>query len=169
MQIVVVIEIPKGTRNKYEADDNGVVWLDRMLFTSTRYPEDYGYVPGTLAEDGDPLDALVLLEEPTFPGCHVHARPVGVFLMRDEEGVDAKVLCVPASDPRHDDVIELRDVPEFELREIAHFFGIYKDLEPGKATEPGGWADREAAEATITEARARFESSRAESSGADAT
>ena len=102
MEIEVVVEIPKGTRNKYEADEHGAIWLDRMLFTATRYPEDYGYVPETLAEDGDPLDAMVLLEEPTFPGCHIHARPVGVFLMRDEEGVDAKVLCVPASDPRSD-------------------------------------------------------------------
>jgi inorganic pyrophosphatase len=155
MEIEVVVEIPKGTRNKYESDEQGTIWLDRMLFTATRYPEDYGYVPDTLAEDGDPLDALVLLEEPTFPGCHVHARPVGVFLMRDEMGVDAKVLCVPASDPRSDQVIELTDVPEYERREIAHFFGIYKDLEPGKQTEPGGWADRAAAEAAIEEARAR--------------
>ncbi len=151
----MVVEIPKGTRNKYEADEHGTIWLDRLLFTATRYPEDYGYVPETLAEDGDPLDALVLLEEPTFPGCHIHARPVGVFLMRDEEGVDAKVLCVPASDPRSNHVTELTDVPEYERREIAHFFGIYKDLEPGKATEPGGWADRATAEATVEAARAR--------------
>jgi inorganic pyrophosphatase len=160
MQIEVVIEIPKGTRNKYEADEHGTIWLDRMLFTSTRYPEDYGYVPATLAEDGDPVDALVLLEEPTFPGCHVHARPVGVFLMRDEEGVDAKLLCVPASDPRSDQVTDLSDVPTHELREIAHFFGIYKDLEPGKGTEPGGWADRETAEATLEAARRRYEARR---------
>src|ERR1700759_2507623 len=111
MQIEVVIEIPKGTRNKYEADESGTIWLDRMLFTPTRYPEDYGYVPETLAEDGDPLDALVRVEEPTFPGCHIHARPIGVFLMQDEEGVDAKVLCVPASDPRSDDLTELEHVP----------------------------------------------------------
>ena len=105
-----MVEIPKGTRNKYEADEQGIIWLDRMLFTATRYPEDYGYVPETLADDGDPLDAMVLLEEPTFPGCHVHARPVGVFLMRDEEGVDAKLLCVPAGDPRSARVTELDDV-----------------------------------------------------------
>jgi inorganic pyrophosphatase len=153
MQIEVVVEIPKGTRNKYEADEHGVIWLDRMLFTATRYPEDYGYVPLTLAEDRDPLDAMVVLEEPTFPGCHIHARPVGVFMMRDEEGTDAKVLCVPSSDPRSDHITELHHIPHYELAEIAHFFEIYKALEPGKGTEPGGWADRDAAEAAVKRAR----------------
>jgi inorganic pyrophosphatase len=162
MQIEVVVEIPKGTRNKYEADEQGAIWLDRMLFTSTRYPEDYGYVPETLAEDGDPVDAMVLLEEPTFPGCHIHARPVGVFLMRDEEGVDAKILCVASSDPRSDHIVELGDIPDHELREIAHFFQIYKDLEPGKGTQIDGWADRDTAEATIEAARRRH-ATRAES------
>lgn len=156
MQIEVVVEIPKGTRNKYEADATGAIWLDRMLFTATRYPEDYGYVPYTLADDGDPVDAMVVLEEPTFPGCHIHARPVGVFSMRDEEGQDYKVLCVPASDPRWNGVNELDDVPAHELREIAHFFQIYKDLEPGKGTEPGGWLRRAEAERVIEESRARF-------------
>ena len=156
MQIEVVIEIPKGTRNKYEADESGTIWLDRLLFTSTRYPEDYGYVPQTLAEDGDPLDALVRLEEPTFPGCHIHARPIGVFLMQDEEGVDAKVLCVPASDPRSNHVTELDDVPEHELHEIGHFFAIYKDLEPGKGTQTSGWEGRGTAEATVVAAKRRF-------------
>ncbi len=154
MDIEVVIEIPKGSRNKYEADEHGVIWLDRLLFTATRYPADYGFVTETLGDDDDPLDALVLLEEPTFPGCHVHARPIGVFAMRDEEGMDAKVLCVPASDPRHRDIKELDDVSEFELREIAHFFEIYKAIEPGKHTEPGGWLSRVEAEATIERARA---------------
>jgi inorganic pyrophosphatase len=157
MQIEVVIEIPKGTRNKYEADhETGAIWLDRMLFTSTRYPEDYGYVPLTLAEDGDPLDALVLLEEPTFPGCHIHARPVGVFIMRDEAGQDAKVLCVPATDPRVGDVEDLKDVPDYELNEIGHFFAIYKALEPGKGTEVHGWQGRAAAEDVVESARRRF-------------
>jgi inorganic pyrophosphatase len=152
----VVIEIPKGTRNKYEADEQGVIWLDRMLFTSTRYPEDYGYLPGTLAEDGDPVDAMVVLDEPTFPGCHIHARPIGVFRMRDEEGVDAKVLCVPASDHRWDHVAEIADLPSHQLTEIAHFFDIYKDLEPGKGTQMGGWEGRQAAEEEIRLGRERF-------------
>jgi inorganic pyrophosphatase len=157
MQIEVVIEIPKGTRNKYEADhQTGAIWLDRMLFTSTRYPEDYGYVPLTLAEDGDPLDALVLLEEPTFPGCHIHARPVGVFIMRDEAGQDAKVLCVPATDPRVENVEDLKDLPDYELNEIAHFFAIYKALEPGKNTDVHGWQGRAVAEDVIESALRRF-------------
>ncbi len=155
MEIEVVIEIPKGTRNKYEADEHGAIWLDRMLFTSTRYPEDYGYIPGTLAEDGDPVDAMVILDEGTFPGCHIHARPVGVFRMRDEEGVDAKLLCVIASDHRWDHVQELTDLPEHQLTEIGHFFAIYKDLEPGKMTEPAGWSDRPAAEEEVRLGRQR--------------
>ena len=98
MEITAVIEIPKGSRNKYEVDHaTGAIWLDRMLFTATQYPMDYGFVPGTLAPDGDPLDVLVLLEEPTFPGCHIKVRPVGVFRMHDEQGQDAKVLAVPAT------------------------------------------------------------------------
>ncbi|MGI8492753.1 MAG: inorganic diphosphatase [Acidimicrobiales bacterium] len=156
MRIDVIVEIPKGTRNKYEADDQGRIWLDRMLFTSTRYPEDYGYVPETLSEDGDPLDAMVFLEEPTFPGCHIHARPVGVFAMRDEEGVDKKLICVPATDPRTEAVTELHHISDHQLNEIAHFFQIYKDLEPGKGTQPGGWEPREAAEAAVEEARQRY-------------
>jgi inorganic pyrophosphatase len=156
MDIEVVVEIPRGTRNKYESDPTGAIWLDRMLFTSTRYPHDYGYLPGTLGEDGDPLDAMVILEEPTFPGCHIHARPIGVFRMRDEEGLDAKILCVPATDPRFEAVRDIADVAEHERHEIAHFFDIYKDLEPGKRTEITGWEGRETAEMLIDEGRARF-------------
>jgi inorganic pyrophosphatase len=160
MEIEVVVEIPKGTRNKYESDERGAIWLDRLLFTSTRYPEDYGYVPDTLAEDGDPVDALVVLEEPTFPGCHIHARPVGVFRMRDEEGIDEKVLCVPSSDPRWNQVTDVSDLPEYELREIAHFFDIYKDLEPGKQTESKGWSGREDAEMVVEKGRQRYADAR---------
>ncbi len=149
MDIEVVVEIPKGTRNKYEADEHGVIWLDRMLFTATSYPEDYGYVPGTLAADGDPLDVMVVLDEPTFPGCHVLARPVGMFLMTDEDGVDAKILSVAARDPRRAGITELEHLPSHELDEIAHFFAIYKAIEPGARSEINGWRDRGEAEAAI--------------------
>ncbi|MFZ4586143.1 MAG: inorganic diphosphatase, partial [Acidimicrobiia bacterium] len=101
----LIVEIPKGSRNKYEMDhDSGEIWLDRPLFTATVYPADYGFFPHTLADDGDPLDGLVLLDEPTFPGCHLRVRPVGVFSMRDEAGDDEKVLCVLAGDPRTEQI-----------------------------------------------------------------
>jgi inorganic pyrophosphatase len=162
MDVEVVVEIPKGTRNKYEADhETGVIWLDRMLFTATRYPEDYGYITQTLGGDGDPLDAMVFLEEPTFPGCHVKARPVGVFLSTDENGEDAKILCVTASDPRQASVQDLSDLPDHELDEIGHFFAIYKSIEPGKGTTPVGFRSREVAERVIEEARKRYQASKA--------
>ena len=154
--IEVVVEIPKGSRNKYEVDhESGELWLDRHLFTATTYPADYGFIPHTLAEDGDPLDVLVLLDEPTVPGCHIRARPVAVFWMRDEKGPDAKVLAVPAGDPRWDHVTDFADVPEFLLAEIGHFFEVYKALEPSKSTEVGRWDDRRAALAEVASARAR--------------
>ncbi len=157
MDVEVVIEIPRGSRNKYEIDhETGAVWLDRMLFTATQYPADYGFVPDTLAEDGDPLDALVLLDEPTFPGCHIRARPIGVFWMADEKGPDAKVLTVPSTDPRWADVAEIDDLPHHLLDEIAHFFEVYKALEPGKGTEVSNWQGRAEAERAITEAQARY-------------
>ena len=152
----VVVEIPQGSRNKYEIDhDTGEVWLDRHLFAATVYPAEYGFFPHTLAEDGDPLDALVLLEDPTFPGCRIRARPVAVLEMRDEAGRDLKVLCVPAGDPRWEPVADLGDVDEFLLAEIRHFFEVYKDLEPGKSSVLGGWDGREVAVAAIEDARAR--------------
>ncbi len=157
MDVEVVIEIPKGSRNKYESDhDTGEVWLDRMLFTATMYPADYGFFPRTLGEDGDPLDAMVLLDEPTFPGCHIRARPIGVFWMSDEKGPDAKVLTVPATDPRWADVAEIDDLPHHLLDEIAHFFEVYKALEPDKGTEVSSWQGRSEAERAITEAQARY-------------
>jgi len=125
----VTIEIPKGQRNKYELDHaTGRIRLDRMLFTSTRYPDDYGFIEGTLGEDGDPLDALVLLEEPTFPGCLIRCRALGMFRMRDEAGGDDKVLCVPAGDQRASWRQDIDDVSEFHRLEIQHFFEVYKDL-----------------------------------------
>jgi inorganic pyrophosphatase len=156
MQFDVTIEIPKGQRNKYELDhETGRIRLDRMLFTSTRYPSDYGFIEDTLADDGDPLDALVLLEEPTFPGCLIVCRAIGMFRMRDEMGADDKVLCVVASDPRMTHYQDINDVAEFDLLEIQHFFEVYKALEPGKSTEGFSWADREAAEEEIEECRRR--------------
>jgi len=156
MDIEVIVEIPQGSRNKYEMDHaSGRTRLDRMLFTSTRYPADYGFVTGTLAEDGDPLDALILLGEPTFPGCAVMARPVGVFWMSDEHGPDAKILTVPANDPRYGDMQDLSDVPDYLLAEISHFFDVYKELEPGKDTDVRGWQGRAAAEQEISAATAR--------------
>ncbi|MDR3201605.1 MAG: inorganic diphosphatase [Bifidobacteriaceae bacterium] len=150
MEFDVTVEIPKGSRNKYELDhETGRIRLDRMLFTSTRYPDDYGFVEGTLGEDGDPLDALVLLEEPTFPGCLVKCRALGMFRMRDEAGGDDKVLCVPAYDQRASWRIDIDDVSEFHRLEIQHFFEIYKDLEPGKSVEGSHWTDRAGAEAEI--------------------
>lgn len=157
MEVEVVIEIPQGSRNKYEADhDSGDVWLDRMLFTATMYPTDYGFFPRTMGEDGDPLDAMVLLDERTFPGCHIRARPIGVFWMTDEKGPDAKVLTVPSTDPRWADIAEIDDLPPHLLDEIAHFFEVYKALEPEKGTEISRWEGRAEAEQAITEAQARY-------------
>jgi inorganic pyrophosphatase len=154
----VTIEIPKGQRNKYEVDhETGRIRLDRMLFTATRYPADYGFIEGTLGEDGDPLDALVLLEEPTFPGCLVRCRAIGMFHMRDEAGGDDKVLCMPAGDPRMAHINDLEDVSGFYITEIQHFFETYKDLEPGKSVEGAHWAGRVEAEAEIIRSRQRAE------------
>jgi inorganic pyrophosphatase len=159
MQIDVIVEIPKGSRNKYEIDhDAGAVWLDRHLFTATAYPADYGFVPDTLAEDGDPLDALVILDEPTVPGCHIHVRPIGVFWMRDEAGPDAKLLCVPDGDPRYEGINDLDDVSEYLRAEIKHFFEIYKALEPSKHTEVRDWSGREEAERQVQDSRKAFKS-----------
>ena len=156
MEFEVVVEIPKGQRNKYEMDHaTGRIYLDRMLFTATRYPADYGFIDGTLGLDGDPLDALVLVEEPTFPGCVVRARTIGMFRMTDEKGPDDKVIAVPARDPRLAHLGELHDLPKFDRLEIQHFFEVYKDLEPGKSVEGATWAERPAAEAEIEQARQR--------------
>ena len=150
MEFDVVIEIPKGQRNKYEVDhESGRIRLDRMLFTSTRYPADYGFVENTLGGDGDPLDALVLVEEPTFPGCLIRCRTIGMFRMTDEAGPDEKLLCVPANDPRHEHLRDIHHVPEFDRLEIQHFFEVYKDLEPGKSVEGASWVGRVAAEAEV--------------------
>lgn len=152
----VIVEIPKGSRNKYEYDhERNVMRLDRMLFTAMQYPSDYGFFPDTLAEDGDPLDALVLLWEPTFPGCLIEVEAVGVFKMRDEKGIDHKVLCRPVEEPMWAHIRELSDVPPHLLKEIEHFFTVYKDLEK-KKTGIDGWEDRTEANRVIHEAQDRF-------------
>ena len=157
MDVEVTVEIPKGQRNKYEVDHaTGRIRLDRMLFTSTRYPSDYGFIEDTLADDGDPLDALVLLDEPTFPGCLITCRVIGMFRMRDEMGLDDKVLCVPATHPRMAHLKDITDVPAFDRLEIQHFFEVYKEIEPGKSVQGAAWADRSAAEAEVEESRKRF-------------
>ncbi|HUC04705.1 MAG TPA: inorganic diphosphatase [Acidimicrobiales bacterium] len=152
--IDVVIEIPTGSRNKYEYDhERHVIRLDRRLFTATTYPADYGFVPDTLSEDGDPLDALVLVADPTFPGCMVRVRVLGVFSMRDEEGVDAKLITVLEHDPQWDGSHDIADVPVHLRNEIEHFFSIYKDLEPKKGTEVHGYGGRAEALRTLAAAR----------------
>ena len=157
MEFDVVIEIPKGSRNKYEVDhDSGRVKLDRYLYTAMGYPTDYGFIENTLGDDGDPLDALVLLPESVFPGCIVEARPVAMFKMTDEAGGDDKVLCVPAGDGRWDHIKDVGDVPETELEAIKHFFVHYKDLEPGKYVKAADWAGIEEAEAEVNRSIERF-------------
>ena len=148
--LTVIVEIPKGSRNKYEMDhETGEIWLDRMLFTSMQYPADYGFIEGTLGGDGDPLDALVFVGEPTFPSCRIKVRPIGLFRMTDEAGGDDKILCVPANDPRVAHITELEHVSEFDRLEIQHFFETYKDLEPGKSVEGAHWGGRAEAEEEI--------------------
>jgi inorganic pyrophosphatase len=151
----VTVEIPKGHKNKYEVDhESGRIRLDRTLFTSTAYPADYGFIEGTLGQDGDPLDALVLVSEPTFPGCLIKCRAIAMFKMKDEAGGDDKVLCVPASDHRRDHLRDINNVRSYLLLEIEHFFTVYKDLEPGKSVEGSSWAGVDEAE---DEVRASFE------------
>ena len=149
----VFVEIPKGSRTKYELDKKtGRIRLDRVLFSSVHYPADYGFVTDTLAGDGDPLDALVVVEEPTFPGCIVPARPIGTLLMRDSKGEDEKILAVPVGDPRFDEIKELTDLPRHWLREIETFFATYKELE-GDPVSLGGWKDAKTAWSLIERSR----------------
>jgi inorganic pyrophosphatase len=153
-----VIEIPRGSRNKYEVDhETGRVHLDRVLFTPFVYPVDYGYFDNTLGGDGDPLDALVLLEFPVYPGVVVSVRPVGVLPMEDDGGIDEKILCVPAKDVRWSHIQDISDVPQQTKDELLHFFSHYKDLEPGKWVKVGQWADRATAEELIAEAQVRYQ------------
>lgn len=158
LEFDVLVEIPKGERNKYEVDHHsGRLRLDRTLFTATQYPTDYGYIENTLGQDGDPLDAMVILLQPTFPGCLIKARAVGMFRMTDEAGGDDKVLCVPADDPRYEHYKDLGDVSNFDLLEIKHFFEVYKALEPNKSVEGADWVGAEEAQAEVAASFKRFE------------
>ena len=155
--VVAFIEIPRGSRNKYEFDEGtGRLRLDRVLYSSVHYPTDYGFIPDTLAEDGDHLDILVLMQEPTFPGCIIDARPIGGLDMSDEKGPDFKVLAVPVGDPRYQHVTDLSHLGDHWLREIETFFATYKLLEP-KQTDVLGWHDAAFAWDVIEHCRARYQ------------
>ncbi|MBV9312483.1 MAG: inorganic diphosphatase [Pseudonocardia sp.] len=168
MDFNVTIEIPKGVRNKYEMDHKtGRIRLDRTLFTATQYPADYGFIEDSLGEDGDPLDALVLVAEPTFPGCLIRSRAIGMFRMRDEKGGDDKVLCVPADDPRQEHLRDIHHLDEFHRLEIEHFFQVYKELEPGKTVESSAWVGRREAELEITQSWARAKAAASDHSSSD--
>jgi inorganic pyrophosphatase len=158
MKFDVTVEIPRGTRNKYEVDlKTGRIHLDRTLFTATQYPADYGYIEGTCGVQGTALDALVLVQEPTFPGCLVLSRAIGMFRMRDEQGPTPKVLCVPATDHRLASLTDITDLDPFLQLEIRHFFEVYKAVEPGKsvAIDDDPWVGRTEAEAEIEQAAER--------------
>ncbi|MDR7208237.1 inorganic diphosphatase [Flavobacterium piscis] len=153
----VLIEIPRGSRNKYEYDfEIKRMRFDRMLFSSMMYPADYGFIPETLALDGDPLDVLVLVNEPTFPGCVMEVKPIGVFHMADDKGPDEKIICVPVSDPIWNSLENLSDINPHLLKEIEHFFQVYKDLE-NKQVDVEGWGDVNEAFAIIAECTKRFD------------
>src|SRR5437762_5265492 len=156
----VVVEIPKGSANKYEYDTGlNAFRLDRTLYSPMHYPGDYGFVPSTIAADGDPLDALVLVESATFPGCVIEVRAIGILAMVDQGIEDLKLLCVPTKDPRQETVKDYSDVHPHRLREIEHFFGIYKELE-GKLTETQGWRNADEARTVIRAAIERFQRDR---------
>ncbi len=156
LTVMALVEIPKGSRNKYEYDkERQMVRFDRMLFSAVHYPSDYGFILDTLGQDGDPLDALILVSEPTFPGCLIEVKPIGLFKMWDEKGRDEKILCVPISDPHWNSLNNLSDVTPHLLIEIEHFFTVYKDLERKKVSVEG-WEDLEQAVIIIREAQQAY-------------
>lgn len=155
--VTAVIEIPAGSRNKYELDkDSGLMRLDRVLYSAVHYPGDYGFIPRTLHEDNDPLDILVRINEPTFPGCQIEVRPVGVLRLLDLGEPDDKIIAVPIADPYHGEYFDIADFPQHYLREVEHFFGIYKDLE-GKRMNVLGWGKSDEAMKVITECIDRYQ------------
>jgi inorganic pyrophosphatase len=155
-EVTAVIEIPSGSRNKYELDkESGLMRLDRVLYSAVHYPGDYGFIPRTLHEDGDPCDILVLVNEPTFPGCQIDARPIGVLMMRDRGEPDDKILAVPSHDPYYGEYFDIADIPQHYLKEVEHFFHIYKDLE-GRRVQTVGWEKSEKAMRVITDSITRY-------------
>lgn len=157
--VEATIEIPRGSRNKYEYDhERGIFRLDRVLYSSVHYPTDYGFLAGTLSGDGDPLDVLVVVDEPTFPGCHMRVRPIAALTMSDEKGLDEKILAVPLDDPRYNTIMHLPDLQGHWPREIAAFFRTYKELQ-GVQTEVHDWFNAEEAWRLIEECQQRFQSS----------
>jgi inorganic pyrophosphatase len=151
-----IIEIPKDSVNKYEYDNKtGMFRLDRTLYSPVHYPGDYGFVPGTLAEDNDPLDILVLVSEPSFTGCLIEARPIGVLNMVDADEMDQKVIAVPTKNPRYDQIYTIDQIFAHTKRELEHFFTIYKELE-GKTPRMQGWGDPREARKAILESRERW-------------
>jgi len=156
-RLICMVEIPKGSKNKYEYDPElGGIVFDRLLQTAAVYPADYGFLPETLGEDGDPLDVLVCLSEPTFPGCLIPVRPIAVFRMSDEHGVDDKLICVPTGDPNWSPLQDLEDLPSLLKGEIEQFFTVYKLLEDGKAVTTHGWGAQQEAVTILADAQARF-------------
>ena len=154
--LVCVVEIPKGSRNKYEYDEQlGGIKFDRLLMSAATYPADYGFLRGTLGQDGDPLDALVCLYEPTFPGCLIPVKPVGMFKMSDEKGIDDKIICVPLNDPTWGRLADLHDIPSGLRDEIEHFFQVYKDLDHKGSVVTHGFGNRSDADAMVAAARKR--------------
>lgn len=159
--LYAVVEIPKGSRNKYEWDEKlGAIKLDRFLYSSVVYPLDYGFIPDSIGEDGDPLDAMVVVSEPTFPGCWIEVKPIALFRMHDDKGSDDKVICVPVSDPNWNSFESLNDLSSQLQDEISHFFSIYKNLEQ-KHVEVEGWFPVMDAWRVIEEAQQRFKESHA--------
>ncbi len=156
-QVTAVVEIPSGSRNKYELDkQSGLIRLDRVLYSSMHYPGDYGFIPRTLHEDGDPLDVLVRINEPTFPGCQIDCRPLGVLKMLDRGEPDDKILAVPSNDPYYHEYFDIADLSQHYLKVVEHFFHIYKDLE-GRRVEIVGWEKSEVAALVICDSISRYQ------------
>ncbi len=156
-EVTAVIEIPFGSRNKYELDKHtGLIRLDRVLFSSMHYPGDYGFIPRTLHLDGDPLDIVVLVKEETFPGCLIDVRPLGVLRMLDRGAPDDKILGAPLHDPYYEEFFDIADIPQHVLKEVEHFFQRYKDLE-GKRVQITGWEKSDAAMRIINESIALYD------------